>query len=377
MYNRKFDGQIYRGSENEKENQLGQSYNLRHMRVELTHDCPLHCLHCSACSSSGNPLRIPPERVISLINEFIRMGGKEVVITGGEPLIYDGLLEVLKASNSAGIKPILFTSGVIREGKECRCINDEELVRMKSLLSRAVFSLYSADKEKHDHITQTKKSFELTLDSIRKSIILGIPTDIHFVPMRVNYKDLPSLVELSCDLGVQRVRVLRFVPHGRGKNYVSDLLPSVKDYRIFAELVNITRIRYADFINIGAAFSALIPNVSNACSAATSKIVVTADGFVAPCDGFKNFGNSGNTWSIYNKPLYEIYINSPLLCQVRAAGNGNTKEGFTNKIPTKRLGCTAQKSLACGYITNSVIDPCVSTDSVYIEARDSYSISRG
>ena len=351
-----------KGSEKEMENQVGKGYNLRHMRVELTHDCPLNCLHCSACSNSGNPLQLPPERVISLINEFIRMGGKEVVITGGEPLVYDGLLAVLESSNSAGLKPILFTSGVTRDGEKYRCINDKELARMKSLLSHVVFSLYSANEEKHNQITQTKGSFTTTLDSIRKSIILGIPTDIHFVPMKVNYADLPRVAELSRALGIQRVRVLRFVPHGRGEKYASDLLPSVNDYRIFSNIVETTRRRYAGLINIGSAFSSLIPNVSNVCLAATGKIVVTADGFVAPCDGFKNFENPSNAWNVYNKSLYEIYADSPFLCQVRAAKKGNTEGKMNNKIPVNRLGCIAQKSRACGSVTSSGPDPCVSLD---------------
>ena len=203
------------------------------------------------------------------------------------------------------------------------------------------------------------------MDAIRKSIILGIPTDIHFVPMKVNHEDLPGVVELSHVLGVQNVRVLRFVPHGRGEHYSNYLLPSIKDYRAFAQLVEITRRKYTGFINIGAAFSALIPTVSNACSAATGKIVVTADGLVAPCDGYKNFENPSNAWSVYDKSLHEIYTNSPFLCQVRAARNGNTEGKLNNKVPANRLGCMAQKSRACGSITSSGLDPCVSLDSLY------------
>lgn len=236
--------------------------------------------------------------------------------------------------------------------------------------SEALRCAERASEEKHNQITQTKNSFAITLDAIGKSIILGIPTDIHFVPTKVNYEDLPDVVELSHVLGIQNIRVLRFVPHGRGGDYASDLLPSVNDYRAFAQLVAITRRKYPGLIHIGAAFSALIPGVSNACSAATGKIVVTADGFVAPCDGFKNFDNPDSAWSVYNRPLHDIYANSPVLCRVRAARNGNTKGRLNNKILATSLGCMAQKSLACGSITSSGLDPCVSIDSRYREARE-------
>jgi len=368
MYNRRINKERYRDRVVEKENEdrIGNGYNLRQIRVELTHDCPLNCLHCSACASNSNPSQLPMERVISVINEFARMGGKEFVITGGEPLVYPGLLKVLESSNTARLKSILYTSGATRERGECVCINDEELVRMKSLLSRIVFSLYSPSEERHNRITQTENSFEITLNAIRKSINLGIPTDIHFVPMKINYGDLPGVAELCYILGVQKIRVLRFVPHGRGKGYANDLLPTVNDYRIFAQLIEMTKRIYPGFLDIGAAFSALISSVSNACSAATGKIVVTADGYIAPCDGFKNFENPSKVWNINKKPLVEIYTYSSLLRLVRMARNGNAK-GELNNILEEKLGCMAQKSLACGSVTCLGLDPCVSDNPLYKE----------
>lgn len=370
MYNRRINKERHRDRVMEKENEdhIGNGYNLRQIRVELTHDCPLNCLHCSACASNSNPSQLPMERVISVINEFARMGGKEVVITGGEPLVYPGLLKVLESSNTARLKSILYTSGATRERRECICINNEELVRMKPLLSRIVFSLYSPSEERHNRITQTDNSFEITLNAVRKSINLGIPTDIHFVPMKINYGDLPGVAELCYILGVQKIRVLRFVPHGRGKGYANDLLPTVNDYRIFAQLIEMTKRIYPGFLDIGAAFSALISSVSNACSAATGKIVVTADGYIAPCDGFKNFENPSKVWNINSKPLVEIYTYSPLLRLVRMARNGNAKGELNNIILEEKLGCMAQKSLACGSVTCLGLDPCVSDKPLYKEA---------
>jgi len=307
------------------------------------------------------------ERVISLINEFAEMGGKEVVFTGGEPLVYPGLLRVLESCNTARLESILYTSGTVRGRGECVRINDEELMRMRPLLNRIVFSLYSPSKRRHNQITQHENSFEITLNAARKSIDLGIPTDIHFVPMKINYGDLPNIAELCYALGVQKLRVLRFVPHGRGKGYEDDLLPTVSDYRTFAQLVEMTKRKYPGFLDVGAAFSALISSVSKGCSAAAAKIVVTADGYVAPCDGFKNFENPSKVWNINNKPLAEIYNYSPLLRLVRMVRNGNADGELNNITLEEKLGCMAQKSLACGSVTCLGLDPCVADRPVYKE----------
>jgi len=343
-----------------KEDQIGKSCSLQHLRLELTHDCPLNCLHCSSCSDSGSPLQLPEERVIGVIHEFAGMGGKEIAFTGGEPLAYSGLQTVLEYSNSAGFRPVLFTSGVAREGMERRPVSDKELAQLKSLVSRVVFSLYSADEERHDRVTQIKGSFTASLDAIGRCVALGIPTDVHFVPMKINYGDLPGVAQLCHAVGIQSVRILRLVPHGRAKNCVSALLPSVDDYQALSEAVEITRRRYLGLIHVGAAFSSLIPNLSEVCLAATGKVVVTADGSVAPCDGFKNFEPPSPEWSIYHKSLPELHATSPLLCQVRAARNGSIHRDTLSGIPTDRLGCMAQESLAYGFVTCSGLDPSVS-----------------
>jgi len=308
-----------------------------------------------------------------VINEFVAMGGEKVVITGGEPLVYAGLTGVLRSSKDSGAKPILFTSGITRNGKSCRCISEEEMMRLKPLLSRIVFSVYSASKEKHEQITQVDNSFAMTLDAVRTAVSHGIPTDIHFVPMKINCEDLLGVSDIGYSLGVQIIRVLRFVPHGRAEDYVEDLLPSVEDYRAFAQVVEIARSQYPDFIHVGAAFDGLVPNVSKTCSAAVGKIVVTADGFVAPCDGFKNFDNPGNPWNIKLKSLWDIYANSPLLRRVRAVKNCQGIDKPIVKTSTNWSGCMAQKSLASGYVTKTEPDPCSSVDSLYLS---SYTVTR-
>lgn len=356
----------YRVFEMESIGKLRNECKPRELRIEVTHDCPLQCLHCSACSSTGDPLQLPPERVVSVINEFVAMGGEKVVITGGEPLVYAGLMRVLWASKASGARPILFTSGITRNGKACRCINAEEMMRLKPLLSRIVFSVYSASKEKHDQITQVDNSLAMTLDAVRMAVSHGIPTDIHFVPMKINYEDLLAVADIGYSQGVQTIRVLRFVPHGRAEDHVEDLLPSVEDYRAFAQVVEATRSRYPGLIHVGAAFDGLITNVSSTCSAATSKIVVTADGLVAPCDGFKNFDNPGNPWNINLKSLWDIYANSPLLRRVRAVKNCQVIGKPNVKTSASWSGCMAQKSLVSGYVTKTEPDPCSSLDSLYL-----------
>src|SRR5438552_17833689 len=91
---------------------------LRKLRLELARDCPLRCLHCSATAVPGHPLAMPPGLPQRLIREFAAMGGEEVTLTGGEPLVDLRLQDLLTEATGRGLATVVFTSGVVYGGGE-------------------------------------------------------------------------------------------------------------------------------------------------------------------------------------------------------------------------------------------------------------------
>jgi len=43
--------------------------DLEEIKIELTKNCPLSCIHCSSNASSGNPIQLTREVVLSLVNQ--------------------------------------------------------------------------------------------------------------------------------------------------------------------------------------------------------------------------------------------------------------------------------------------------------------------
>lgn len=330
------------------------------LRIEVTRKCPLECLHCSACSNSGNDLQLKTEQIIAAVTDFRSMGGDRVIITGGEPLVHPELMSVLESLNDIGIRPILFTSGITGKSEYCRSLDEVEIKRLRPLLSSIVFSLYGKSASVHEYITQRQYSFAMTLHAIQKAIRLGIPTDIHFVPMKVNYQDLAGIANIARSIGIEKVRVLRFVPHGRAEEYASELLPSEEDYVKFAMITRMARERYPDLLQIGAAFRGIVPDITKTCSAAYDKLVVTADGSVAPCDGFKNLQDSNDNWNINVKSLSEIYASSPLFTSIRAIKTDLARHGQSCCY------CMAQKAVSQASISCDILS---STTPVFTQAR--------
>jgi MoaA/NifB/PqqE/SkfB family radical SAM enzyme len=163
--------------------------------------------------------------------------------------------------------------------------------------------------------------------------------------MRINYEDLPDVAHVSQVLGVKKIHVLRFIPHGRGEEYTGELLPSSEDYAVFAKVVETAQRLYPGFLEIGAAFRGIVLNIVKTCSAVNGKLVITADGFVSPCDGFKNLLYDKENWNIHCKPLYEIYEKSPLLKYLRAANRYGSINQPTDRLTDGCSTCMAQRAI--------------------------------
>ena len=75
----------------------GDDSMLKEVKIELTNKCSRNCKHCSsnATSSIGNLKILDFEDVSRVIKEAKLMGADTIVFTGGEPLMYDRLSELV------------------------------------------------------------------------------------------------------------------------------------------------------------------------------------------------------------------------------------------------------------------------------------------
>lgn len=84
-------------------------------RFHLTQACQLECIHCYADSSPhiDRTGEIPLERWQRLLNDFAVHGGKRILFTGGEALMYQGCLDLMRQAKEAGLQVTLLTNGLL------------------------------------------------------------------------------------------------------------------------------------------------------------------------------------------------------------------------------------------------------------------------
>jgi len=182
---------------------------IRYLRVAITDRCNLKCVYC-------RPEEIPfiPHDDILRYEEILRvcgiaagLGVKVIRVTGGEPLMRKGCTDFVKTLK--GIPDIervtLTTNGVLLENQlnALRAAGLDGLnVSLDTLLPNRYRDLTGFDE------------FERVWAAVNRSVALGIPTKLNFVPIRgVNQDELLQIANLARELPID-IRFIELMPSG-------------------------------------------------------------------------------------------------------------------------------------------------------------------
>lgn len=149
--------------------------DLKELKIEVTYNCPLACVHCSSEANDANTVFITKTKCFSIITQAAKMGVEKIAFSGGEPLVWDGIEEAVKLCNENNIETSIYTSG------NCVDIDAKFKILASSHLKKAIFSIYSPDESEHVRITRKHDSFKNTLSAISACKSNGIVPEIHFV----------------------------------------------------------------------------------------------------------------------------------------------------------------------------------------------------
>ena len=307
---------------------------LKDLCFEVIKTCPNNCLFCSSCSSIDAKTIIPFELFKETIDHFINLGGiEEISLSGGEPLLHPDIFKMIAYCKEKGIKTVLFTSGIQRkkhlsETEESNIVKslrskyqkyvseglDEErakilyqkelsillgtketftslstddVKKIKKLgLDKIVFDFQAGTPEIYNKIMGTRSYYTYLASSLIKATAHGLKTDVHFIPTKINYKDLPKLVELLNIANCESLSILNFVPQGRGEINKEQLLLSDEEIEDFVKIYEKSLSLFNGTIRVGIP---LIKSDTHLCTAGLSKLVIKYDGTVLPCPAFKEY----------------------------------------------------------------------------------------
>jgi len=280
------------------------------LRIEITDRCPLACAHCSVNAGPGKSRMLPTPEGRSLIRAFAELGGEELVLTGGEPLVHPDCVVLVRVGKASGLVTTLFSMGVA-EGM--RVVDRAILTELASALDVWRVSLHASAADRHDRLTRMPGSFNATCQAVPLIVSAGIEVRATFFAYPENIADLAAVAALCSKLGVAELRVLTLVPQGRGAALS-------KGFSIEREEIE-SAVKQASAqggvrVRLGEATRARQGDDSD-CRAIQEELVVNWDGWISPCHSVEPAPSDSDFDNVLRVGLEEALEMSPRLRRCR------------------------------------------------------------
>ena len=190
----------------------GHRRALTDLRVSVTDRCNYRCVYCRTGNDGAQYSELPIAEYARMLRVFVSLGIEKIRLTGGEPLLRKGLLELVRetaamrpAFSDAPLDIAITTNGHLLAGL-ARPLKDAGL-------SRITISMDAVDPETFTRITRVPGGFERVRDGIRAAQDAGLgPVKINCVLLRgFNESQIEAFAEFSRNEQVI-VRFIEFMP---------------------------------------------------------------------------------------------------------------------------------------------------------------------
>ena len=294
----------------------GYERNIDYARISLTDKCNLRCVYC-----------MPEDKVYEnnlindtlsfndykfIINGLSQVGIKKIKFTGGEPLLYPHLIELIKyAHYECNIDDISITTNGIG-------LNEIAYELKRSGLKSVNISLDSLKSYKYKSITRGGNLTDV-LKSINRCLELGIKVKINCVVIkRFNDDEVYDFIEMANYYPID-VRFIELMPLGEGEYFyengyfnISNFINDIDElYKIEDEKGSTARLYQAKYAKgrIG-----IITPISCQFCNTCNRIRITSDGKIKLClhsNEETDIRHYLNKPMIFKEVLKEIILKKP------------------------------------------------------------------
>jgi cyclic pyranopterin phosphate synthase len=184
---------------------------ISYLRVSITDRCNYRCIYCQ----SEKEFEFIPhqeilrfEEIVEIVQEAVDLGITKVRVTGGEPLVREGIVDFIKKLREIKkLKDISLTTNGFFLSEYAEKLKDAGL-------NRVYISLDSLQEEKYKKITRGG-SLKKALEGIDSAFKVGLlPIKINTVVMKgINDDEVEDFVRLTLERPLN-IRFIEFMPSG-------------------------------------------------------------------------------------------------------------------------------------------------------------------
>ncbi|OFY31977.1 MAG: hypothetical protein A2275_14345 [Bacteroidetes bacterium RIFOXYA12_FULL_35_11] len=271
---------------------------------EMTYRCNHSCLFCSCPWENENDSfkkqkELSVEEWKNVISVLCKMGIMNFAFSGGEPLMKEGIIEIIEYAASCKSEHIeTVNNTLVSEFKTPKLF----LLSNGLLMNAEIIALC----KKHDiHLSMSLPGFDTfeqhTLRKNREQVLhwfteakkAGLSTTVNVTVTRKNLHELYETISMALLAGADSLLMNRFLPGGRGIKYAKELMLEKKDV---VEMLDIAEEVLQTANRKGSVGTELpkciIPedrnykqlSIGTRCSAAIEFFVVGPSGYIRTCN---------------------------------------------------------------------------------------------
>ena len=273
------------------------------LRVSVTDRCNYKCVYCRTGNEGAQFTELPIADYLRMVRLFVGLGVEKIRLTGGEPLLRSGLVEMVAeiarmrtayladgtyvGEAGQGLPPdiALTTNGHLLEGL-AQPLKDAGL-------NRVTVSMDAVEAETFAAITRVPRSFDKVLAGMRRARAVGLgPVKVNCVLLRgFNDRQIEQFAEFSRREGVI-VRFIEWMPLEEDRSWkretvvpMDEIVTRLNAYRPLVELpahaASETAKRFT--FDDGVGEIGIIAPVSRPFCGHCSRVRLTSDGKIRTC----------------------------------------------------------------------------------------------
>jgi GTP 3',8-cyclase len=270
------------------------------LRVSVTDRCNYKCVYCRTGNEGAQYAELAIADYLRMVQLFVSLGVEKVRLTGGEPLLRAGLVEMVQQLAT-------MRTAYLRDGTSTKhglpldialttnghLLEDLAQPLKNAGLSRITVSMDAVDSETFTAITRVPRSFDKVLAGIRKAKAIGLaPVKVNCVLLRgFNDGQIEEFAEFSRREGVV-VRFIEWMPLDEDRSWkretvitMNEIVERLNAYRPLVELAphmaseTAKRFTFDD----GVGEIGIIAPVSRPFCGECSRVRLTSDGKIRTC----------------------------------------------------------------------------------------------
>ena len=164
------------------------------LRISLTQRCNFNCFFCHQEGESGPNGEVTPDEIEAVVSVAAELGINKIKLTGGEPLLRDDVVEIVRRISPYVDEVSMTTNGYMLKEKACNL--------KEAGLKRVNISFHSTDPEKFCKIIG-RDSVQAVREGIEEAIRCGLsPLKLNMVVMKgINDEEIEDMIAFSKETG--------------------------------------------------------------------------------------------------------------------------------------------------------------------------------